>query len=183
MSIALKKVEAWKVKYKAKTLAVDAHLKEREDGGKRGARQFVTTHGLSARTLRRYKNGGQSIESFNKSKRKLLDEENDVLVEHIAELSVEGFPPDRKEIMEMANEIIQARDPSDTGVGKSWYLRFMDRNAEARSSGWTSSLVERVRANNMNPTTVAEFFDAYKMAVETHNIPVENWYTFDETNI
>lgn len=35
----------------------------------------------------------------------------------------------------------------------------------------------------MSPSNTKDFFDAYENLITTYDIPVENWYAFNETNI
>lgn len=162
--------------------ALEQYEIEKAAGGRRGSRYFASEESASYSTIQRHSKGGRSIDDFNKTKRLLSDDENAVLVEHIQESSSVGFPPSQGDIRFMANAIIKARIPSFQTIGKKWASRFLIRNWKELKTYWTSPL-DRNRCNNMNPSNTKDFFNAYHDLITTHNIPPENRYAFDETNI
>lgn len=171
-----------RIKAQKRRDALSIAMVEQYVGGKCGAHHFAPEEGASYSTIQRHYNGGRSIDDFNKTKQNLNADENVVLVERIQEIASAGFLPSQEDIKFKANRIIKAWDPSFKGVGKKWASRFLISNSTKLKLYRTSPL-DRNQCNNMNPSNTKDFFNSYHSLITTHDIPLENHYAFDETNI
>lgn len=85
-------------------------------------------------TLRARYLGVPSRADTRANSRKLNDDEEQVLLQKVLQLSADGFPPQRKIVQEMANIILRIKNlASPQTVGVIWVANFVERHTELSS--------------------------------------------------
>jgi len=63
--------------------------------------------------------------------RKLTDQEESIIVQHILDLDPQSFPPRMSDVKDMASRLLEARGV--THVGTNWISRFITRHPELKA--------------------------------------------------
>jgi hypothetical protein len=97
-------------------------------------RAAANAYDVPFETLRRRHSGTQSRADTTTSSRKFSNNEEQVLLRKILQLSAEGFPPQRAIVEEMANTMLRTKNPSGPQrVGMKWVTNFVKRHSELSS--------------------------------------------------
>lgn len=144
---------------------------------------------LSKTTVIERSKGRISIREFNAGKGWLTPEEEDVVVDFAIDTALRGFPLNHQRLKERVDEICQAKLGNkfpESGVGKEWTQRFVDRHSQRLKPYWSRAL-DKARARAVNPHNVDAYFKLLKEAVDggegEEPIPPECIYGMDETGL
>ena len=89
-------------------------------------RAAANAYDVPFETLRRRHSGTQSRADTTTSSRKFSNNEEQVLLRKILQLSAEGFPPQRTIVEDMANTMLHTKNPSSPQrVGAKWVTNFV----------------------------------------------------------
>ena len=94
-------------------------------------RVAARTYSVDHRKLGRRLRGMRPRRDILANSRKLTDLEEQVLVQHILDLDIKGFPPRVPVVEEMANRLLATRD--SPRVGTRWAYNFINRRPELRT--------------------------------------------------
>ncbi|TFY67238.1 hypothetical protein EVJ58_g1758 [Rhodofomes roseus] len=144
---------------------------------------------LSRSTLLRLAKGGRSITDFNAEKSWLNADETEAIISYAVELAKRGFPLSHRRIREHAEEIIRGRQGDalpESGLGKRWSDRFVEKHSDRLKAFWSHAL-DTSRARAVNPHTKEAYFDILEKEIigkeEEDSIVPECIYGTDETGI
>jgi len=139
---------------------------------------------ISHITLMRQLDGGRSCQEANAENYGWLTaEEEEALVAYCLELAARGFPLTRSTLKHHANLVAQARLGDkfpETGVGKRWIDRFLNRHSEQLGTYWSSPL-DSNRGRAVNENTHKSWCDLLKDTLEKYNIDEDCIWGADET--
>lgn len=121
-----------------------------------GLRSIAEKHCVKWRTLGDLANGKTSQTDFNKTKRKLLPEEESQLLFFTLTSADRGFGFDIEGLHDVASALIGARDPSLLPLGHNFIDRFISRHPQLKGH-WARAL-SKVRANAGNPEVMDHWF-------------------------
>ena len=97
-------------------------------------RSAATTYDVPYTTLHRRHAGVLSRADTPARSRKLTNDEEQILLRKILQLSADGFPPQRSIVEEMANTMLGTKNPaSPLKVGTKWVANFVKRHPELSS--------------------------------------------------
>jgi len=114
-------------------------------GKKRGVRKIAIQHGVSYSTLNRLSRGGVSQSTFNATKRKLSNAEEQVVVDWILQGADHGFPPTSKGVQKATNEILESKNGAGyEPVGVNWVDPFVERHQDKLQTHWSKPLDTRL---------------------------------------
>ena len=151
------------------------------NGFKANGQPWVSLHkaagcfNISKLTLTVQFNGRKSKKEAHEHEKTLSFAAETALVEWVAELGCCGIPLHASAVVQHASVI------SGIKVSKHWVHRFQARHPELKLE-WTTGL-EHCRAQTMNPTAVAGFYDNLKDILDKYDILEENIYNMDEKGI
>lgn len=143
-------------------------------------RAIADLHGVNKDTLRRQATGGRSMAEFNASKQKLSPKEERVLVDHVLASADRGFPMSHAAIVAHANSILKSRGGELISTESNWSDKFATRHWDELQTYWSKAL-DRQRAQGLNETAVAEWFELVKEHIVDQDILPENVYGMDES--
>jgi hypothetical protein len=138
-------------------------------------REAATCFNVGKTTLTARFNGRKTKKEAHVHEKTLSFAAEAALVEWIAEMGRRGIPLHASAVAQHASVI------SGTGVSERWVQRFRARHPELKVK-WTTGL-EHCRAQALNPTAVASFYDNLKSLVDKYEIAEENIYNMDEKGI
>ncbi len=138
-------------------------------------------------TLRRIVKGGRTIREFNAGKRRLLPEEEEVILKYAINLAERGFPCSQRRLREHINGILEARKgPNFEPVGVNFVERWAERHSERLKPFWSHAL-DHSRARAVNVYTKEGYFKLLKETIEGGDdeepIAPELIFGTDETGI
>jgi hypothetical protein len=135
--------------------------------------------------LAQLSNGGRTLTEANGKKSWLTNAEQDLIVQFVIELALQGFPLSPKRLREHAEHILRAclgdQFPED-GLGKNWATWFITKHHDRIGMYWSSAL-DGSCGCAVNPVTKDEYFTILKQLREDFNVPDELVYGADETGI
>jgi len=142
---------------------------------------------LNHNTLNNLAKGGHSISEFNAEKRWLLDAKEENISEYTLDHASHGFPLDHKQLKAAVDDIAQARlgdDFPESGVGKQWTGRFIERHSDCLHMYGTRGL-DKSRTQAVNKTTNAAWYEMLGTLLKTgddgKSIALECIWGVDET--
>jgi hypothetical protein len=138
-------------------------------------RQAAKDYDVPRSTLTGRFNGMLTRKEAHEREQKLQPAQEEVLVEWIKVMGQRGVPLTPQALLDYTSDIC------DSPVGTSWGKRFMARHPELKIK-WTSSL-QQCRAQALNPTVVAEYFQLLAEVIGKFKVPAENIYNMDEKGI
>jgi helix-turn-helix, Psq domain/Tc5 transposase DNA-binding domain len=119
--------------------------------------------------------GTKDRKDGHEKQRALTAAHEETLVAWIKEMGWRGVPLQTQTVIDYASAI------AGRPVSRKWIKRFRERHPEIRAR-WTRPL-EKCRAQSLNPTAVASFFEVLQEVIETYDIPPENIYNANEKGI
>lgn len=140
-------------------------------------RAAAKVYNVPRTTLARRRDGRPARRDTLPNSRKLTELEEDAIVQYILELCERSFPPRLRDVEDMANQLLRARDAS--GVGKNWASSFVRRRPELRTR--FSRKYDYQRAKCEDPKVIGERFTLVQNVKAKYGIPDEDTYNFDET--
>ena len=109
-----------------------------------------------------------------------------MVVEFTIETALRGFPVSHRRLKEHVDAICRGklgeRFP-ESGVGKEWTHRFVERHSDRLRPYWTHSL-DHSRARAVNPATKKAYFELLKKTIEGEGgeDEAEVWKAFSTMN-
>lgn len=144
---------------------------------------------VSRQTLYDRMKGAQPRRLAQEKQQNLSHAEEKELVRWITRLTITGYPPRHKTLLEMAEEIRKRRvrninDQSGinieyTPIGRDWVPRFLRRHPELACVVTRKIDASRIKA--ATPEAIAQFFEELKRVLQEYNIAIENIYNMDES--
>ena len=110
-------------------------------------------------------------------------EEAEQIINFAVEMAQHGFPLSCHQLCNHANTILKSRLGDkfpETGVGKNWVERFMDRHTD-RVRIFRSCRLDKKRAGAVNPTTTEAWFKLLSDYINKYNFSLSYIYGSDET--
>jgi len=131
--------------------------------------------------------GTRPLTEFNHTKRWLLPEEEETILEFTLEIASRGWPLEKERVKAHVDEICRVRLGEtfpEKGVGLNWVDRFLKRHAN-RLRTYRSHPLEALRGKAVNEYTHRHYFNILKHVLETGDdggeILPKNIYGSDET--
>ena len=138
-------------------------------------RQAAKDYDVPRSTLTGRFNSMATRKEAHEREQKLQPAQEEVLVEWIKVMGRRGVPLTPQALLDYLSDIC------DGPVGSSWGKHFMARHPELKIK-WTSSL-QQCRAQGLNPTVVAEYFQLLAEVLDKYKVPAENIYNMHEKGI
>lgn len=110
-------------------------------------------------------------------RQKLTEFEEETIVERIIDLDSRAFPPRLRNVEEMANLLLRARDAPP--VGKNWASNFVRRRPELKTR--FNRKIDYQRIFCEDPDAYRAWFRLVEDTIAKHGILAEDIYNFDET--
>ena len=144
---------------------------------------------LHKSTIQRRAQGHRSIREFNAGKRWLTDAEEETVVDFAIDMALRGFPLSHRRLKEHVDAICKGKHGeqfSDTGVGKEWTHRFLERHHDRLRPYWSHAL-DNARARAVNPATKDAYFNLLERVIKgtegEEPIEADCIYGMDETGL
>ncbi|KFZ25161.1 hypothetical protein V502_00372 [Pseudogymnoascus sp. VKM F-4520 (FW-2644)] len=113
--------------------------------------------------------------------RKLTDLEESVIVQHILDLAIKGFPLQMSVVEDMANRLLATRNAPL--VGSRWASNFVKQRVELRTYA-TRHALGRSGLQNLSsgdPEVIHSWFELLRNTIAKYGIYEADIYNFDET--
>ena len=120
-------------------------------------------------------NGRSTCQDAHENQCCLTSSQEDVLSNWLCSRARRAIPVTPRGLLEIVSCLV------GESVGASWTTRYLNRHPELRTR-YTQSL-EKCRADNVNPTTIAGFFDVFAFVVKEFNIQPHCLYNMDEKGV
>jgi len=112
--------------------------------------------------------------------RKFTNSEEEVLLRKILQLSADGFPPQRAIVEEMANTMLQTKNPARSQtVGTNWVANFVKRHPELSSVYNRKFDIQRAEVED--PKLISLWFKLVGDTIAKYGVAEEDIFNFDET--
>jgi hypothetical protein len=112
--------------------------------------------------------------------RKLSNNEEQLLLRKVLQLSTDGFPPQRTIVEEIANIMLQTKNPAcPQRVGTKWVANFVKRHPELSSV--YNRKFDIKRAEVEDPKLISLWFKLVGDTIARYGIIEEDIFNFDET--
>jgi hypothetical protein len=140
-------------------------------------RRAATIYNVSYRTLGNRRAGMPSRRDCTPNSRKLLPTEETVIVQHVFDLDLRGFPPRLAAVKDMADSLLAERhcDP----VGQNWAATCVKRRPELQVK--FNRKYDYKRALCEDPVIIWDWFRLVENMKAKYGIQDEDIYNFDET--
>lgn len=143
-------------------------------------RNAASTYDVPYTTLYRRYTGVLPRRETAPRSRKLTNDEEQVLLRKILQLSADGFPPQRVIVEEMANTMLVTKNPtSPQKVGAKWVANFVKRHAELSSVYNRKFDVQRAEVED--PKLISLWFKLVGDTIAKYGVLEEDIFNFDET--
>jgi len=112
--------------------------------------------------------------------RKFTNDEEQILLRKILQLSTNGFPPQRAIVEEMANIMLDTKNPaSPQKVGTKWVANFVKRHLELSSVYNRKFDIQRAEVEDLE--TISKWFKLVGDTIAKYGVLEEDIFNFDET--
>jgi hypothetical protein len=140
-------------------------------------RRAAAIYNVSRKTLGRRRAGTPLRRDCTPNSIKLLKTEEDVIVQHILDLDLRGFPPRLAAVKDMADSLLaeRHRDP----VGQNWAATFVKRRPELKVK--FNRKYDYKRALCEDPEIIQGWFRLAENMKAKYGILDEDTYNFDES--
>ena len=146
----------------------------------RSLRAAASAYDVPFATLRARHLGVPSRADTPANSRKLTDNEEQVLLRKVLQLSSDGFPLQRILVQEMANIMLRTKNPAaPQTVGINWVANFVKRHAELASVYNRKFDVQRAEVED--PKLISLWFKLVEDTITKHGVAEEDIFNFDET--
>jgi hypothetical protein len=143
-------------------------------------RTAATTYDVPYTTLYRRHTGVLSRADTTANSRKFTDNEEQILLRKILQLSADGFPPQHVIVEEIANTILDTKNPaSPQKVGTKWVANFVKRYPELSSVYNRKFNIQRAEVED--PGLISSWFKLVGDTIAKYGVPEEDIFNFDET--
>lgn len=154
-------------------------------GPRRTQAQIARAFHVQACTLSRRRKGGRSLQDVANAKKKLFNEEDDILLAYAIELARRKLPMDNTHLRLKGEAIIQSRpnmQHQQVKLGKQWPYRWVETHSDQIRMYWSSDMDNKC-AGALNPTNHREYFDALEELQEKRHFRLENKHAADEMGL
>jgi len=135
-------------------------------------------------TVQRRLQGGRSCHQFNMETNSwLTTDEEKLLVIFCLDYAARGFPLNHRTLKLHVDNILRARlgnDFPESGVGKNWTDRFVERQSNSLGRYWTAPL-DTARGRAVNKTTNERWYNLLGDTIKKNNIEEDCIWAADET--
>jgi hypothetical protein len=143
-------------------------------------RATANTYDVPFETLRRRHLGVFSRKETTPNSRKFTNNEEEVLLRKILQLSADGFPPQRAIVEEIANTMLRTKNPSSPQrVGINWVANFVKRRPELSSVYNRKFDIQRAEVED--PKLIGLWFKLVGDTIAKYGVAEEDIFNFDET--
>ena len=139
-------------------------------------RRAATIYNVPESTLRDRRAGKRARRDCVPNSRKLSQVEEEVIVSHILDLDLRGFPPTYALIRDMADKLLAARGAGQ--VGQKWPANLVKRTDSLTTS--FNRAYDRQRALCEDPVLIQRWFKLVEETKAKYGICDEDVYNFDE---
>jgi len=140
-------------------------------------RLAARTYKVPETTLRRRRKDIPSRADTIPNRRKLTDEEEIHLIQHILDLDSRAQPPRLRDVEAMANRLLELRH--DIPVGRNWVASFIKRHPELATR--LSRQIDYQRVQCEDPDKYQAWFDLVRNTIAKYSLQNADIYNFDET--
>lgn len=140
-------------------------------------RLAARTYKVPETTLRRRRKDIPSRADTIPNRRKLTDEEEIHLIQHIFDLDSRAQPPRLRDVEAMANRLLELRH--DIPVGRNWVASFIKRHPELATR--LSRQIDYQRVQCEDPDKYQAWFDLVRNTIAKYSLQNADIYNFDET--
>lgn len=145
-------------------------------------RSIALRHELPRSTVQDRINGVPSRYDAAAPQNLLTKAESQTLITLLHTSADRGFPDTLAQARVRIIQLVRAKKNNPTyEIGAGFVQRWLNRYAGQLTRYWSTSL-ETVRANALNPETVAHWFTLLQSTIDQFNIPDHLKFFFDETN-
>jgi hypothetical protein len=110
----------------------------------------------------------------------LTNDEEQVLLRKILQLSADGSPSQRRNVQEMANIMLRTKNPANPRtVGVNWVANFVKHHAELSSVYSRNFDIERAEVED--PKLISLWFKLVEDTIAKHGVVEKDVFNFDET--
>ena len=131
---------------------------------------------MSERTIRRRRAGIPARRDCQPNSKKLTKLEEEVIVDHILDLDLRGFPPTYAAVRDMADKLLAARGAGQ--VGQKWPANFVKRTDSLTTR--FNRTYDRQRALCKDTVLIKSWFELIEQTKAKYGICDEDVYNFDE---
>ena len=143
-------------------------------------RAAAKAYDVNFSTLQRRHLGTPSRVDTPANSRKFTLAEEQLLVQKILRLCDEGFHPQRSIVEDMANTMLQSKNPSNLQtVGRNWVTTFVKRHPQLDSV--YNRKFDYQRASCEDPELISLWFKLVQDTIAKYGVATEDIYNFDET--
>jgi hypothetical protein len=143
-------------------------------------RATANTYDVPFATLRERHLGVLSRKETTPNSRKFTNNEEQVLLQKVLQLSADGFPPQRAIVEEMANTMLQTKNPAHPQrVGTKWVANFVKRHPELSSVYNRKFDIQRAEVED--PKLISLWFKLVGDTIAKYGVAEEDIFNFDET--
>src|ERR1700712_2241050 len=143
-------------------------------------RAAAKAYDVNFSTLQRRHLGTPSRVDTPANSRKFTLAEEQLLVQKILRLCDEGFHPQRSIVEDMANTMLQSKNPSNLQtVGRNWVTTFVKRHPQLDS--FYNRKFDYQRASCEDPELISLWFKLVQDTIAKYGVATEDIYNFDET--
>lgn len=140
-------------------------------------KRAAAVYNVSQSTLSTRRAGTTFRRDCTPNSMKLLKTEEEVIVQHVLDLDARGFPPQLRDVKDMADSLLaeRHRDP----VGQNWAATFVKRQPELQVK--FNRKYDYKRALCEDPEVIQDWFRLIENTKAKYGILDEDSYNFDET--
>jgi hypothetical protein len=143
-------------------------------------RATAETYEVPFETLRTRHLGVLPRAAIPANSRKFTNDEEQILLRKILQLSADGFPPQRAIVEEMANTMLDTKNPaSPQKVGTKWVANFVKRHPELSSVYNRKFDIQRAEVED--PEIIGKWFKLVGDTIAKYGVLEEDIFNFDET--
>jgi hypothetical protein len=143
-------------------------------------RSAAYTYDVPFETLRTRHLGVLPRATTPANSRKFTNDEEQLLLRKILQLSADGFPPQRTIVEEMANTMLDTKNPaSPQKVGTKWVANFVKRHPELSSVYNRKFDIQRAEVED--PKLISLWFKLVGDTIAKYGVLEEDIFNFDET--
>jgi hypothetical protein len=138
------------------------------------------TYDVPFATLRERHLGVLSRKETIPNSQKFTNNEEQVLLQKVLQLSADGFLPQRAIVEEMANTMLQTKNPAHSQrVGTKWVANFVKRHPELLSVYNRKFDIQRAEVED--PKLISLWFKLVGDTIAKYGVAEEDVFNFDET--
>ena len=143
-------------------------------------RAIANAYDVPFATLRERHLGVLLRKETTPNSRKFSNNEEEVLLRKILQLSADGFPPQRAIVEEIANTMLRTKNPSSPQrVGTNWVANFVKRRPELSSVYNRKFDIQRAEVED--PKLIGLWFKLVGDTIAKYGVTEEDIFNFDET--